>query len=667
MAPMPEVHAPDRGSAPGVPSSELGSFGAPLAAAAAARLELLDRFVRTHARPPSSLASVRKLVASANGTGMDTSEGLLFNHSVWGRDRVITAFDVLATSPEIARQTILTLARLQGVRLRRRSEEEPGRIHNERRDLVSWDGPLHLRAFFSFMLSPLWGGTRRGYTTYFATDSTPLYVLLTCRYARLDRSILREVVSRHDGSTVTVLESLIEACDWILGHVTDDDLVEAPKHNLLSLPGQTWRDGPTSNFDGDGRMANIADPVAYLDIQMLAMDALVGAAGLLRTPAAGVTDGGLLLPAAHGGRPSPAPAAAGPSPAPQSDTRSAEDLAALFEERARELRAATLARFWMEDRQYFGFARDKNGNGRSRLLTAVQSNAGWLLLSSLFDDLPQADRERYVGGIVRTLFGPDMLTDAGVRGRSLQYSNPHFRNYHENVWPMDTFMIAKGLRRQGFRELAEQLEARLLNTANLLGSNYEFVVVDDAGRIVHPAMTRARAEEMFPSAAAPLPTEMLPEVNIAWSVTAMLRTKRERVERCRQAAQAAAAVSGNGQRHARESVETTGGPETVAPATGETGLESPGVAPVTAAHEVWITALTAEILSGIPDVRAARSMAELLERAAAISPFYLSIRSGLRRAATVVAVQGFGGVIPRKLLREARAKVRERARSRDRR
>jgi hypothetical protein len=312
----------------------------------------------------------------------------------------------------------------------------------------------------------------------------------------------------------------------------------------------------------------------------------------------------------------------------------------------------------MEDRQYFGFARDKKGDGRPRLLTAVQSNAGWLLLRSLFDDLPQADRERYVGGIVRTLFGPDMLTYAGIRGRSLRFSNPHFRNYHENVWPMDTFMIAKGLRRQGFAELAEQLEARLLNTANLLGSNYEFVVVDDAGRIVHPAMTRVRAEAMFPGVAAPLPTEMLPEVNIAWSVTAALRIKRERVERRRLAAEAAAAASGNGHRP-------------------RVGAAQPGSAALTGAdtgppagpplRDDWLMALTTEILAGIPDVRAARSMAELLEHVPAISPFYLSIRSGLRRAAAVVAVQGFGGVIPRKLLREARAKMRERARSRDRR
>jgi glycogen debranching enzyme len=626
---MPDVRAPDRRAAPGARSSGPRSAAAPGHGTAAGRAELLDRFVRAYARPPSSLASVRKLVASAAGTGMDTSEGLLFNHSVWGRDRVITAFDVLPTSPEVARQTILTLARLQGVQVRRRSEEEPGRIHNERRDLASWDGPLHLRAFFSVMLSPVWGGTWHGYTTYFAADSTPLYVLLTCRYARLDPSILAEVVTRHDGSTVSVLESVVEACKWILGHVTGEGLIEVPKHNLLSLPGQTWRDGPTSNFDGDGRMANIADPVAYLDIQMLAMEALGEAAELVRTPAeAGV----------RGGR---------PVAAAQNGGRSGEDLAVLFEARVRELRAATLARFWMDDRQYFGFARDRKGDGRPRLLTAVQSNAGWLLLSSLFDDLPPADRERYIGGIVRTLFGPDMLTDAGIRGRSLEFSNPHFRNYHENVWPMDTFMIAKGLRRQGLRELAEQLEARLLNVANLLGSNYEFVVVDDAGRIVHPAMTRARAEAMFPDAAAPLPTEMLPEVNIAWSVTAMLRIKRERVDRCRQLAQAASAASGNG--HGRRAGAPGHGSET---GTGRAG------GPALLTRDAWADALTAEILASIPNVRAARSPAELLERAPAVSPFYLSLRSGLQRAAMVVAVQGFGGVIPRKLLRDARTRLR---------
>ncbi len=160
---------------------------------------------------------------------------------------------------------------------------------------------------------------------------------------------------------------------------------------------------------------------------------------------------------------------------------------------------------------------------------------------------------------------------------------------------------------------------------------------------------------MFPGAAGSLPTEMLPEVNIAWSVTAMLRIKRERVERCRQGAPAGAAASGNGCRP----VAASGNER-------RSSAAAPGLGLATGARDGWIRALTEETLASIPDVHAAHSMAELLEHAPAISPSYLSLRSGLRRAATVVAVQGFGGVIPRKLLREARAKVRERARRRDR-
>ncbi len=61
--------------------------------------------------PPSAIASLERLIAQAAGTGIDTSEGLLFNHTVWGRDRVITALDVIDWRPELARQSILALAR----------------------------------------------------------------------------------------------------------------------------------------------------------------------------------------------------------------------------------------------------------------------------------------------------------------------------------------------------------------------------------------------------------------------------------------------------------------------------------------------------------------------------------------------------------------------------
>ena len=128
-------------------------------------------------------------------------------------------------------------------------------------------------------------------------------------------------------------------------------------------------------------------------------------------------------------------------------------------------------------------------DGRPRLLRSVQSNAGWMLATSFFDDLPEAPAPALVGGIVRMLFSAELLTPAGIRGRGLTDHNPRFRNYHENVWPVDTAAIARGLRRQGLDELAEQLEARLLNVANMLGGVFEFVAVDDDGRVLDPRLS----------------------------------------------------------------------------------------------------------------------------------------------------------------------------------
>ena len=118
-----------------------------------------------------------------------------------------------------------------------------------------------------------------------------------------------------------------------------------------------------------------------------------------------------------------------------------------------------------------------------------------MLAGGFFDGLPEAERALYVGGIVRRLFSPPLLTVAGVRGRGLDDSDPAFRNYHEHVWPMDNATIARGLRRQGFAELAGQLEARLLNALDALGGHDEFIAVDDAGLVVDPRpVARAHRE-----------------------------------------------------------------------------------------------------------------------------------------------------------------------------
>ena len=94
------------------------------------------------ASPPALLALTEKLRENGRGRGIDTSAGLLFNHTFWARDRVLTALDLLDRASQPATETVLALAALQGTRRTVRSEEEPGRIHSEQRNLFGWRAPL---------------------------------------------------------------------------------------------------------------------------------------------------------------------------------------------------------------------------------------------------------------------------------------------------------------------------------------------------------------------------------------------------------------------------------------------------------------------------------------------------------------------------------------------
>ena len=496
---------------------------------------------------------------------------------------MVTAFDLLDVEPRPARETVLALAALQGTRRRALSEEEPGRIHNERRDMRAWQAPLWLKALFGLGLAPLWGGTPLGYTTYFSSDSTPLFVMLVAALARREPDVLDAPVVRADGRPTTLRDSVSAACAWIEGHIGERGLVELGQSNPLALQ-QVWKDGPTSNFDERGRMPNVLQPMAYLDVQVLAAEALGRAADLA--------------------------------------VGSPERLRA----ESRAIRDATIAHFWLPERRYFGHAVDRDADGRPRLLRSVQSNAGWMLATSFFDELPEALRRRLVEGIVRMLFSAELLTAAGIRGRALSDHNPRFRNYHEHVWPVDTAAIARGLRRQGLDELAEQLEARLLNVANMLGGAFEFVAVDDDGRVLDPRLSAAGAARLFGRPVPGLPTEMVPDEPMGWTATALLALKRDRVARAR---------------------------------------AGRAVAERLAARPAWLTDLTGDVLATIEPVEVCATRTQLEERYVDLAPAYLDHARGLRRAVGTVLVQGFGGVIPREVARRVRDRTRRRARRGD--
>ncbi|MDZ4227976.1 MAG: hypothetical protein U1E54_01895, partial [Candidatus Levybacteria bacterium] len=213
---------------------------------------------------------------------------------------------------------------------------------------------------------------------------------------------------------------------------------------------------------------------------------------------------------------------------------------------AKVVQQQTLKRFWMEDsdnpeRGYFGGAIDRDPQDLTkrtcRLVDTISSNAGLLLKSAIFDDLPEGDRKKYVSNIASVLTGDEFLTDVGVRGRAKRYINlVPFYDYHGAgaSWIKETDDIAQGFRHQGLHELADQLEIRLINGINIAGSHYEFFYVDADGKVNYdPHGKKSDSSDVVTEKRIIYGTN-IPEQDQAWSISAMIRAKRERGKHIKQ-------------------------------------------------------------------------------------------------------------------------------------
>lgn len=420
-----------------------------------------------------------------DGSGLRTSNGLLFNHTIFARDVSMIGRWIIELGPDfqkIARGIILSLCRLQGTRKNPRSEEEPGRIHNEFRDYSSWEGPAWLK-LGGRLVSLLWGGSWRYELTYIALDTTPLFILLVCRYAELvGPGILNEHVQRRDGQTVRVADCLAAALDWLSAHQTADGFVAARRRNSIQLYYQTWRDSHTAYIHPDGRGMNLAGANVYLETQFMAVDAWRYAARLL--------------------------------------PERAKD----FNERADRLAQAVFRHFWDEDEQYFWGALEADRQGRLKPVKTPSSAAGWLLDSTIFDGLPQNRRRTYLGGIMRRLSQPDFVTPVGLRARA-RGSDSRLRvaDYHGSwtVWPVDTFVYARGLHRQGFDALARAQEERLFAGINTTGSYNEYFLVTPENKVLYHPHHVPRSYR-----GPKVPVQIIPEHNLAWTIAAALLIER---------------------------------------------------------------------------------------------------------------------------------------------
>jgi glycogen debranching enzyme len=399
--------------------------------------------------------------------------GSLF-HCLFGRDSIRMAFDLLEDFPAVAHATLVELAALQGVRRDWRAEEEPGRILHEHRRADDVLRPK-LERYWSF---PYYG----------AVDTTPQWInLLSAYIEHVGDAILDiELVDRL-GRRITLFDSLLAALAWIVGRLDDPAgggylwVFRASPHGIIN---QVWEDSADSYYHADGTLFDTTQPYAPIAIQGYAYDALLGAAEIIERWAAGRAERSNQLRVVSDRPAEPAPC---------------DDIAAQVPSllvRAADLRARVLRDFWQPDLGTFALALTFDGQGdgsanrpdaasdaasRARPARVIASSPGHLLASRLLDgDDVAAIRER----LIRRLFEDDLLAGAGIRTRATGAARFNAGAYHNgSIWPVDTGVIADGLRRHGENSLADDLEARIVKACASVGEFPEFFRGDPNGRI----------------------------------------------------------------------------------------------------------------------------------------------------------------------------------------